>query len=105
MEALFASGRIVDLILALVAAEAVLIVVWRRRTGRGLRLPDAVSLLLPGAFLFLALRAALTAAPWTTTALWLVGAFAAHLVDVARRVRAALRADDAQRRATLGRDG
>ena len=45
------------------------------------------SSLLAGAFLLLALRAALTAEPWTTVALWLAGALAAHLADVARRWR------------------
>jgi hypothetical protein len=32
----FASGRVADLILLVLAAEALLLLAWRRRTGRGL---------------------------------------------------------------------
>ena len=35
---LFATGRIVDLILVLVAAEGVALWLWHRRTGRGVPL-------------------------------------------------------------------
>ena len=55
--------------------------------GRGISPLDALASLLAGVFLLLALRAALTAEPWTAVALWLAGALAAHLADVARRWR------------------
>jgi hypothetical protein len=84
---LFASGRIVDLILALMAAEAVVLAVHYRRTGRGVALPDLAVNLAAGAGLLLALRAALTGAGWTWTAGWLALALAAHLADLARRWR------------------
>ena len=56
MAGLFASGRIVDIILVLVALEAVALLVWRRRRGRG---PSPIALignLASGASLMLAVR-------------------------------------------------
>ncbi len=87
MEALFANGRIVDLIVGLMVLEWLALAAWHLRTRRGIAPVDALVSLLAGAFLLLALRAALTAEPWTTVALWLAGALAAHLADVARRWR------------------
>ena len=48
---------------------------------------DLVGLLLAGAFLLLALRAALTGAPWPSIAIWLLAALIAHLADLVRRWR------------------
>ena len=87
MEGLFATGHIVDLIVGLMVLEWVALAAWHRRTGRGIAPLDALASLLAGGFLLLALRAALTAEPLTTVALWLAGALAAHLTDVARRWR------------------
>ncbi|MGJ3230853.1 MAG: hypothetical protein ACFE0P_03570 [Oceanicaulis sp.] len=84
LEALFASGRIIDLILVLVAVEAVLLAAVPRLRG-SMRLLDVAGLLLPGVMLMLAVRAALTGAPHTMTAAMLAAAFAFHLMDVARR--------------------
>ena len=64
MDRLFASGRIVDLILALVALEALGLLAYHRRTGRGPAPADALSNLLSGACLMLALRGALVGAWW-----------------------------------------
>ena len=87
MSELFADGRIVDLILVLMVAEGLAIAVWHRRTGQGMGPADLLVSLAAGAFLLLALRAALTGAGWATIAMWLVGALIAHLADVARRWR------------------
>lgn len=87
MDALFANGRIVDLIVGLMVLEWLALAVWHRRAGQGVAPLDALVSLLAGVFLLLALRAALTAEPWTTVALWLAGALAAHLADLARRWR------------------
>jgi hypothetical protein len=87
MRGLFANGRIVDLILLLVFVEAVALLIYHRVTGRGLGTIDVVMVLLPGACLLLALRAALTHAAWTSVATWLVAALATHLADVWRRHR------------------
>lgn len=85
MAALFASGRIVDLILLLVIAEAALLLAWRSRTGRGVATGDLVPMLSAGICLMLALRAALVGAAWLWIAPWLFLALLAHLADIARR--------------------
>ncbi len=85
MLSLFASGRIVDIVLAITAAEAVLLVLYHRRTGRGPAPADLLGNLLSGVCLMLALRAALVGAWWGWTASCLVAAFGAHLNDLRRR--------------------
>lgn len=86
MEALFASGRIIDLILVLVAVEAIALALLPRLRG-AMRLGDIASLLAPGIMLMLAVRCALTGAPHTITAAVLAAAFACHIWDVKRRRR------------------
>ena len=76
---LFASGRIVDAILLLTAAEA-LMLLWRGRA-------DLFATLLAGFALLAALRLALAGAAWPWLALALLVALAAHLADLARRWR------------------
>lgn len=85
MSGLFASGRIVDLVLAITAIEAALLLAYHRRTGRGPAPKDVVGMLLAGACLMLALREALVGAEWRWIALWLAAAFVAHLNDLRRR--------------------
>lgn len=78
------SGRIVDLILLLVALEALWLAWWLRRRGGVLRLlPNLVA----GACLLLALRAGLTGAGGAWLGAALLCAFAAHLADLAIRLR------------------
>jgi hypothetical protein len=85
MVSLFASGRIVDIVLAITAIEAVILVIHHRRTGCGPAPKELLGYLLSGVCLMLALRAALVDAWWGWVALWLVAAFAAHLSDLRRR--------------------
>jgi hypothetical protein len=85
MSRLFASGRIVDVILALTAAEAVLVVLYRRRTGRGPEVVEFLLTVLAGACLLLTLRGALAGAWWGWIALCLLGALVAHVGYVWRR--------------------
>ena len=88
MDAVFVSGRIVDLILAVMALEAIALIAWRRLRGHG---PGAVGLLVnlgAGACLLLALRACLVGAGWPWIALWLALAFCAHAGDLWIRLRA-----------------
>ena len=87
MSDIFTNGRVVDLILGLVALEAVLIVLYRRRTGRGVAPADLLWNLLAGCGLLLALRSALIGATWPWIALPLSVAFVAHLADLQRRSR------------------
>ena len=79
MHWLFASGHAVDLVLCVILAEAVILV---RRGWSGL---DTVLLLLPGALILLALRAALVEAEWWWVALPLLASLPVHLADVANR--------------------
>lgn len=86
MSELFATGRIVDLILGFMAVEGLALAILRRRTGRGPALADVAANLLSGFCLLLALRAALVGAWWGWTALALAAALAAHLADLKRRL-------------------
>ena len=94
MEALFASGRIIDLILLLVVVEAAVLAAWPRLRG-SMTMVDVAALLAPGVMLMLAVRAALSGAPYTITAAVLAAAFAFYILDVARRRRSAARDDPA----------
>jgi hypothetical protein len=83
----FSSGRIVDLIVALTVAEGAVLLAWRHRTGRGIAPAALIGNLLSGVLLLMALRAALSGAAWRWIAACLIGAFFAHLVDLALRWR------------------
>ncbi len=87
MDALFASGRIVDLILVLVAFEAAALAFWRVRLRGGFRLRPLLCNLASGAALMLAVRAALTGAGWEIVATCLALSLAAHLVELVLRLR------------------
>lgn len=82
MTQFFASGRVADVILAVLAIEAVLLL-------RGRRLPTADLLLLlgAGAAFAWALRGALTGAAWPWVALPLAVAGLLHGWDLRRRLR------------------
>ncbi|RAI57709.1 hypothetical protein DOO78_18070 [Roseicella frigidaeris] len=87
MQALFSSGRVVDLALALMLVEAVALLALRRSRGGGLAPAELLAFLLAGAGLLLALRAALVGAAWEWVALPLVLALLAHLADLGLRWR------------------
>jgi hypothetical protein len=82
------SGHIVDLILAVLVAELLTAAFWRRRGDVRARIATLGIAALPGAFLLLALRAALNGAGWAWIALWLAASFPAHLLDLWRRPHA-----------------
>jgi hypothetical protein len=84
---LFESGRAVDLLLLLMAAEAGLLWAYARRTCRGLRGLGLAANLAAGACLLLALRAALTDGGWELISLCLLGGLIAHLADLRNRLR------------------
>jgi hypothetical protein len=87
MADLFVSGRLIDLVLAVVIIEAaVLIVVWRR-SRRGIAPSDLLPNLCAGAFLLLALRATLAGGGWMIASTCLAAAGLAHLIDLYRRWR------------------
>lgn len=82
---LLASGRIVDLILALMVPEAVgLFALWRL-SGLGVRPLPLLANMAAGGMLLLALRSALTGGSTTMLAVFLLLSLAAHIVDLACR--------------------
>ncbi len=81
----FASGRIVDLAIAITLVEAIALIAWRRATGSGIAARQLIPNLAAGLCLMLAVRAALTGAAWSWLALALVGAGAAHCIDLVGR--------------------
>jgi hypothetical protein len=85
MEAVFVSGHIADIMLAVLAIEFLGLVVYRRATGRGPTIAAIAPTMLAGGFLVIALRTALVGAPWTWTGLALAAALAAHVFDLAGR--------------------
>jgi len=84
---LFATGRVVDLILWFMVLEAVVLVAYHAKTGRGVAPLNVLSNLLAGVFLLLALRFALVGAWWGWIGLSLIAGLFAHLVDLQRRWR------------------
>jgi hypothetical protein len=87
MVELFARGRLVELILMIVALEMVALALYWRRTGSGVPLRDLLPNLLAGAFLLLALRFALGDFGWLPCCACLAAAGVAHCVDLARQWR------------------
>lgn len=87
MSEFFASGRAIDLVLLVMLLEGLLLGVLFRRRGIGVVPADLLPMLLAGACLLLALRAALTQAPWPWVAGWVTLALFAHLADLRRRWR------------------
>ena len=87
MAALLASGRLIDIVLALTALEAIALILYFRRSGRGVPPGEYLGALAPGLCLLLALRCGVSGADWTWTLLWLLAALAAHLADLRRRWR------------------
>ncbi len=87
MADLFASGRLVDLILVVVVLEAAALLLYWAWARRGIAPLDLLPNLCAGAFLLLALRATLAGGGWTIASLCLAAAGLAHLIDVSRRWR------------------
>ena len=83
MEGFVRSGMAVDLVLLFLLGEAILL--WWKLRGTGQFAPIALAL-LPGACLFLALRAALTGAPWQWVLWWVALSLPAHLADLSARI-------------------
>jgi hypothetical protein len=85
MEQLFASGRVVDLILLIILAEYLTLRLFLARGTHGAALSGIALYLLSGAFLLLALRIALTGGSWVWIACCLAAAGAWHALDLRRR--------------------
>ena len=85
MDEFFSSGHIVDVILAVIALEVLVVPRWSRRSGRRVARFGMMMAALPGVFLLLALRSALVGAGWIWVAGFLALSFPAHLIDLWRR--------------------
>ena len=81
----FENGWVIDVALALVGLEVVILWMVFRRRAQGLRLPDLLGQTFAGVLLLLAVRCALTDAPWTWVAGFLAASFPAHLWELRRR--------------------
>ncbi|MEO3471067.1 hypothetical protein AAFN86_04305 [Roseomonas sp. CAU 1739] len=88
MADLIQSGRVADLVILCLVLETAVLGLYRWRTGRGLTGKAITMLVLPGMMLALALRAALTGAPWTWIVISLGAALLAHLADLHCRISA-----------------
>lgn len=78
-------SRLVDVIVVLVVVEALCLLVYRGRTGRGIRPAGIVLMLLPGVCLVLALRAGLAGGASVSVLAWLTAALIAHIADLCYR--------------------
>jgi hypothetical protein len=87
MAELFASGRLIDLILVVVVLEAAALLLYWHRARRGIEPFDLLPNLCAGAFLLLALRTTLAGSGWMMASGFLALAGLAHLVDIYRRWR------------------
>jgi hypothetical protein len=85
MQEFLQDGRMIEVILALVALEAGVLIAWFRFTGRGVAPISLVVNLMAGAFLLLALLAVLHNSSFWTLGLCLAAALLAHIADLAIR--------------------
>jgi len=84
---LFASGRMVDIILVLMVAQG-LAIIGLRKLGWAVITPQSYALnALPGACLLLALRGALVDATWTLIAACLFAGLLMHWLELWQRAR------------------
>lgn len=86
IESFVASGHAADLVLAIMALEAIILSVYLRRKGLSRSIPGFMAALLAGAALVLALRAALAGGDLGVIALCLGASFIAHLAEIALKI-------------------
>ncbi|KPF83829.1 hypothetical protein IP78_01460 [Brevundimonas sp. AAP58] len=81
MQAFFASGHAVDVVLVVIAVEAAWLIATRR-----MNVWSTLLVLGPGVFILLGVRAALVGADWSWVSLALLASFPLHLLDLRRRL-------------------
>ena len=87
MSDLFINARIVDLIIGFMLFELMVLIIVRKKTGKGPPAGQLLAFLGAGFALLMALRTALLHGPWTSMAVWLLLALCAHLADIFNRWR------------------
>lgn len=87
MAEFFTSGRAIDVILIVMAVEALLLIIYRVKKKSGPTVMETLANMASGAMIMLAVKSALTGNGWQTTATFLMAAFAAHLVDLTLRLK------------------
>ena len=85
LQSLIDSGRIVDLMLTVLAVELVVVQIYRRRAGGGIGFLPMLLNLGAGGSLMLALRAALISAGPLWIAVFLLSSLVFHVADQAAR--------------------
>jgi hypothetical protein len=85
MADLFATGRVVDLILVLMIGETLVLAGYHHLTGRGISIVPLLTNMAAGGCLLLGLRAALAGVPWSTIAIALGAALGMHVLDLRAR--------------------
>jgi hypothetical protein len=82
IQSLVESGRAIDIALAVLLVELIVLGIMRRRAAWPL-----IVGLVPGLCLMMAVRAALTASPWHIVALWVALSLPLHLADLRYRLK------------------
>jgi hypothetical protein len=82
MQELFSSGRVADIVLAVMFVEGLVLMFAYKRTGKGIAPLNLFFGLAAGAGLVLALRAVLVGAAWPWIAAALLVSLAAHAIDL-----------------------
>jgi hypothetical protein len=83
----FAHGRVLDWLVAGMLAEAAVLLLFHRLTGRGVAAREFLANLLSGLCLLLAMRLALSGAWWVWVSASLLAALLLHVGDLRRRWR------------------
>jgi hypothetical protein len=87
MDEIIKSGFATDIVLIIMAVEAVMITFFMRRNGLNSSVPGFLAALLAGACLILALRAALNGSGFGEIALFLALSLLAHLGELVLKIR------------------
>jgi hypothetical protein len=87
MREFFLSGRFVDVALAVIGLESIVLLTTPPPWGFANRRLDLLGQLLAGALLLLAVRCCVTGADYRVTLLILAASFPAHAFDLFRRAR------------------
>ena len=87
LQAWVTSGGLVDTIISITLLEVAFLLSHHHRTKRGLAPRDYLLNVLSGLSLMLALRCCLAGSAWFFIAAWLAAAGAAHVADIAMRLK------------------